>query len=229
VSPAELRDRLHAIRERIAEAATRSGRDYRDTTIVAVTKGWPENAVRLAIDAGIRDIGENRVQEALSKSAALTAGTRFHLIGHLQRNKVGKAAAVFDMIHSVSSLALAATLDEAARRAGRIVDVLVQVNVAGDPAKHGLLDSDLRGILAYLEPMTAIRVVGLMTIGPLTETAEESRPHFRALRELRDRLVPTWPGLCHLSMGMSSDYVVAVEEGATLVRIGTALFGPRTH
>lgn len=215
------------MRERIAEAAARSRRDPREVIIVAVTKGWPQEVVRRAIDAGITDIGENRVQEAIAKRDAVPPGIRFHLVGHLQRNKATKAAAIFDMIHSIDSPELASALDVAAQRAKRSVDVLLQVNIAADPAKHGVRRDHVATLLDRLEPLQGVRVVGLMTIGPLAEDPEASRPHFRALRELRDDLARTRPHLRHLSMGMSQDYAIAVEEGATLVRVGTALFGQR--
>ncbi|MCU0610896.1 MAG: YggS family pyridoxal phosphate-dependent enzyme [Candidatus Eisenbacteria bacterium] len=224
----EVRTRLGVVREQIARAAERVRRDPRDVTVVAVTKGWPAEAVRTAIEAGITDIGENRVQEAAGKASVLVPGTRFHLVGHLQSNKAAKAAAMFDVIHSVASAELAAAIDAAARGSGRCIEVLVQVNVARDPAKSGLFEPAVGEVLARLEPLRSIRVVGLMTIGPLAQSPDDSRPVFRTLRELRDRLAPGFPGLRHLSMGMSSDYAVSVEEGATMVRIGTALFGPRT-
>ncbi|MBN1423731.1 YggS family pyridoxal phosphate-dependent enzyme [Candidatus Fermentibacteria bacterium] len=228
VTLGDLHHRVVLVRESIAQAAHRVNRDPRDVTVVAVTKNWPAEAVRMAIEAGLTDIGENRVQEAAAKIAALTPETRFHLVGHLQRNKAAKAAGMFDVIHSVASEELASRLSSAAAHASRVVDVLLQVNVALDPAKHGIGDADVRRLLSRLEPLPGIRVVGLMTIGPLA-TPEESRPHFRALRELRDGLAKEHPGIRHLSMGMSSDYAVAVEEGATMVRIGTVLFGPRTE
>lgn len=226
VAQAELQRRVALVRERITEAARAASRDPAEITVVAVTKGWPSEVVRMAIEAGLVDIAENRVQEAAAKAKALTRGTRFHLVGHLQRNKAAKAAELFDVIHSVAQEELGRRLAKAAVRSGRVVDVLVQVNIAHDPAKHGIQEDDVRRLLSQLEPLAGIRVVGLMTIGPLT-FPEDSRPHFRALRELRDRLAGEHPGIRHLSMGMSSDYPVAVEEGATMLRIGSALFGPR--
>ncbi len=228
LTPATLRERFDRIRHTIGEAARRSGREGSEITIVAVTKGWPTEVVAMAIDVGITDIGENRVQEALSKREALRPGVRFHLVGHLQRNKASRAADLFDVIHSISSVEVAEALSRAAARRDRVIEVLLQVNVAADPAKHGVSPEESASVLERVVPLPCLRVTGLMTIGPLTQSPEESRPYFSALRELRDRLASRWSGLHHLSMGMSADYPVAIEEGATMVRIGTALFGERT-
>lgn len=224
----QLRERVQEVRRRIGEAAARAGRSPDEVILVAVTKGWPRAVVELAVEAGLRDIGESYVQEAMEKKASIPAGVRFHMVGYLQRNKARKAATMFDVVHSISSLPQASALDHGCREADRVVDVLVQVNVAQDQAKYGIAPGEVGGLLKALEPLDRLRVVGLMTIGPLVDDPQRCRPWFRRLREIRDELALRWPSLCHLSMGMSADFEVAVEEGATMVRIGTLLFGPRT-
>lgn len=224
--------RVAAVRDRIARAATRSGRSAADVTLVAVSKTFPAEAVREAFDAGLRQFGENRVQEAEAKVAALARlkpeGLTWHLIGHLQANKARKAIALFDRIHSVDSVDLARRLDRIAAEAGRRLRVLVQVELGGEATKHGIPDSGLLDALEAMRGLAGLQIEGLMTLPPYAEDPERVRPAFRRLRERlgqsRDR------GLvegAELSMGMSHDLEVAVEEGATLVRVGTAIFGPR--
>jgi pyridoxal phosphate enzyme (YggS family) len=218
-----------AVLGRIADACARVGRDPAGVTLVAVSKTHPAPVVQAAIDAGLRVLGENRVQEAMDKVAA-TRGGRWHLVGPLQANKARKALEAVDMIESVDSLELARRLDRIAGelRPGERFAVLLQVNVGDDPAKAGFdppaVERDLGEILA----LPNLRVEGLMTIGRLVPTAEEARPTFVALRELAVRLRASHPGLGPaLSMGMTDDFEVAVEEGATIVRVGRALFGER--
>ncbi len=221
------------VRERIAAAARRGGRRVEDILLVGVSKGVDPTRVLAAASSGITDFGENRVQEALPKITQLrpqvAEALRWHLVGHLQRNKARQAVTLFDVIHSVDSVALAMTLDQGARQAGRICEVLVQVNVAAEPQKSGIAPEALRAMLQSLTVLSGIRVVGLMTIAPQVDHPEVARPVFRGLRELRDEAARAGgaPGLTHLSMGMSEDFEVAVEEGATMVRIGRAIFGPR--
>jgi pyridoxal phosphate enzyme (YggS family) len=231
LDPIALPARLADVRERIARAAARAGRNPSDIRLIAVSKTFSASAVREAALAGQADFGENKLQEAQEKrrdTADLTI--RWHLIGHLQSNKARKAAAEFDVIHSIDSVALIRKLDEAASGIGRRLDALVQVDLAGEPTKHGARIEELSSILEAARLCSAVKVVGLMLLPPAADDPEASRPWFRELRAVRDRLVATGAGpgmLTDLSMGMSHDYEVAVEEGATLVRVGTAIFGTR--
>jgi hypothetical protein len=216
-----------AVRERIARAAARAGRRPEDVTLVAVSKTFPAEAVRSVFAAGLRDFGENRVQEAEGKAAALaelrTSGLRWHLVGHLQANKARKAGALFDCIHSVDE-----RLDRVAEELGRRLEVFVEVNLGGEASKQGLPEARLLPTLETLRPLRSLRVLGLMVLPPYDEDPEKVRPFFSRLREARDRALAA--GLLEggqLSMGMSHDLEVAIEEGATHVRVGTALFGER--
>jgi PLP dependent protein len=223
---------LNRVRERIAAAARRGGRRIEDILLVAVSKGVDPTQVLTVAASGVTDFGENRVQEALPKITHLrpqVAGTvRWHLVGHLQRNKARQAVQLFDVIHSVDSVELAIALDQRAEQAGRICEVLVQVNLASEPQKFGIAPEALPAMLQSLSALSGMRVVGLMTIAPQVDP-EVARPVFRRLRELRDEVARTGraPAFANLSMGMSEDFEVAVEEGATMVRIGRAIFGPR--
>lgn len=210
------------VRARIAAAARRSGRRPEDVTLVAVTKGVDLDRIRAVVAAGVTDLGESRVQEAVPKMDALGRPARWHLVGHLQRNKAARAAAMFDVIHSVDRAALLADLSA---RAVRPLDVLLQVNVAREPQKHGALPDALPALLRDAAGSRGVRIVGLMTIAPQGPDPEAVRPVFRRLRELRGELGRLLGApLSHLSMGMSDDFEVAVEEGATMVRIGRAIF-----
>ena len=221
--------RVVAVRERISRAAARAGRAATDVTLVAVSKTHPPDSVREAVAAGLREFGENKVQEAEGKLAALQdLGLTWHLVGHLQGNKARRAAALFDVIHSVDSAELGRRLSRAALELQRELRVLVQVNVANESGKSGLSESDLLPVLEALRPLPALRVEGLMTLPPETDDPERARPWFARLRALRDGALRQ--GLlqgAHLSMGMSHDLDAAVAEGATLVRVGTAIFGAR--
>ena len=219
------------VRRRVAEAARRSGRSPEAVRVVGVTKTVPPEIVRAALDLGLTDLGENRVQEALAKQDVLgPTAASWHLIGTLQTNKARRAAESFALIHSLDRWELAEALDEAGRRLGRTVPVLIQVNIAGEATKHGLPPDQLRPFIRRAAGLTGLRLAGLMTMAPLAAEAEESRPVFRRLRELFDEVRPetateeTWQWR---SMGMSQDFEVAIEEGANLVRIGTAIFGQR--
>ncbi len=225
-------ERVAVVRERIARAAARAGRRPEEVTLVAVSKAHPPQAVREAFAAGLRDFGENRVQEAESKIESLgdlrATGLRWHLVGHLQSNKARKAVRIFHCIHSVDGLDLGGKLAKAAAEEGRSLPALVQVDLGQEATKFGLEESQLFGLLTALQSPPALRVVGLMTLPPFEEDPEAVRPLFRRLRELRDQALAQ--GLLdgsELSMGMSHDLEVAVEEGATLVRVGTAVFGER--
>ncbi|MBX3026454.1 YggS family pyridoxal phosphate-dependent enzyme [bacterium] len=211
---------VRAVRARIARAAERAGRDPASVRLIAVSKTKPAAAVRAAIAAGVTDIGENYVQEAEAKRAAVGDGAAWHLIGHLQRNKAGRAAALFDCIHTVDSAALGAALSRQAQALGRTVRLLVEVRLGGEATKSGVEPAAVPALLDALR-LPGLAVEGLMSVPPPGDP-EQARPHFRALRALRDRLA-----LRELSMGMSEDFEVAIEEGATLVRVGRAIFGAR--
>jgi len=223
--------RLADVRDRIARAAARTGRDPSHVKLIAVSKTFPAHAVRAAAAAGQIHFGENRVQEAEQKRG----DTRdlplvWHLIGHLQANKAKKAVAEFDVIHSVDSADLVRKLDAAAAAAGRRVTLLAQADLAGEATKHGAREDELLSIFQAAASCTAIRMSGLMIIPPAVQNPEDARPWFKKLRDVRDRLAAAGiaPGhLTDLSMGMSHDYEIAVEEGATMVRVGTAIFGTR--
>jgi PLP dependent protein len=228
---ATIRTRLAEVRARIAQAASRAGRDPTSIRLVAVSKTFPADAVRAAVDAGHTEFGENKVQEALQKMDQ-TAGLpiRWHLIGHLQSNKARKAGARFDVVQSVDGEGLIRPLDDAAVTAGRRLEALVQVDLAGEVTKFGAAEAELPGILAAGAAAHAVTIVGLMAIPPAVEDPEAARRYFRALRDIRDRLLsrgipPTM--LTELSMGMSHDFEIAIEEGATIVRVGSAIFGAR--
>jgi pyridoxal phosphate enzyme (YggS family) len=229
---ADIAERLSAVRRRIDAAAERSHRSPREIQLVAVSKTFGVDAIRAAAGAGQRAFGENRVQEALGKIDDLAAlGLEWHLIGHLQSNKARRAAASFAWIHSIDSLDLLRRVDAAAADAGVRPRVLVQVDLAHEATKHG---ADEQAVLALAEAAVSARAVemrGLMIVPPYPEQAEDSRPWFRRLRELRDALVARGMArdrLAELSMGMTQDFEVAIEEGATIVRVGTAIFGRRT-
>ncbi|MCI0370830.1 MAG: YggS family pyridoxal phosphate-dependent enzyme [candidate division NC10 bacterium] len=224
-------ERVGTVRDRIAAAAARSGRDPADITLVAVSKAFPPEAIRAAEAAGVTDIGESRVQEAVPKVAAVGRGVRWHLVGHLQTNKAKTAVRHFDWIHSLDSLRLAEALQKAAVAGSlEVVPVLVEVNLGGEASKAGLPEADLLPLLRGLAVLPRVRVEGLMAIPPFLEDPEAGRPYFGRLRALGEKArsegLPH-VRMAHLSMGMSHDFEVAVEEGATMVRVGTAIFGPR--
>ena len=224
-------DRLAEVRGRIASAARSAGRDPASVRLIAVSKTFPIHLVREACAAGQSDFGENRVQEGLQKiSASTDLEIRWHLLGHLQANKARKAGLAFSVIHGVDSVELLQKLEAAAGDAGRSPELLIQVDLAGETTKHGLPPDEVPRLFEAAAAARAARVVGLMTLPPLPATPEDSRPYFRRLRELRDEWLTSGvpaPLLRELSMGMSGDFEVAVQEGATMVRVGTAIFGSR--
>jgi hypothetical protein len=218
----DIRANLEGVHERVARACERAGRNPDDVLLIAVSKTVEIERIRLAVAAGVKALGENRVQEAKEKVAALGRPVPWHLIGSLQTNKARDAVQLFDWIHSVDRGELARELDRRAQQSERSVKVLVQVNVGEEPQKGGVEPSELKSLLDAMAGLRNLDVRGLMCIPPVAETAEASRPYFKRLRELRDAA-----GLEHCSMGMSGDFEVAIEEGATMVRVGTAIFGPR--
>ena len=218
------------VRSIIAEAALRVGRAPEEITLVAVSKTMPVELVQMAYNLGVTDFGENRVQEALPKIAAFhPQGLRWHMIGHLQSNKARKVVSPFYCVESVDSLHLAQTLSRHAGEQGKRLSVLLQINVSGEASKEGMPLAETSELARQIVALPHIQVDGLMTIAPLTEDPEQVRPVFRTLRLLREQLRAELP-VCswqHLSMGMTDDYSVAIEEGATIVRIGRAIFGER--
>lgn len=227
-------ENIAAIQERIAVAARRTGRRPEDVALMAVSKTHPPERIREAYAAGLRLFGENRVQEFAGKAAAVAelTGTEWHMIGHLQTNKAGKAAELFAAVDSVDSVKLAERLDASAHSAGKKVSVLIEINVGGETAKTGIApDSrELEELLLASARLEALEFRGLMTVPPFTDDPEEARPYFRKLRELRDAIAARkLPAIAMnvLSMGMSHDFEVAIGEGSTCVRVGTAVFGER--
>jgi len=219
---------LNRVQNEIAQAAQVSGRNVTDIELVAVTKTHPAEIVREAVDAGQTLFGESKVQEARVKIPLLPSNLRWHFIGHLQKNKIRHALPFFEMIHSVDSVDLAQAIDRIAHEDGLHPRILLEVNVAGEGSKFGFKATTLRAELESLLMLPRLSIEGLMCIPPLAEEAEISRKYFVELRELRDALEQQFKvNLPHLSMGMTNDYSVAVEEGATLVRVGTAIFGER--
>jgi hypothetical protein len=224
----EFRRRADAVRARIADACSRCRRDPGEVELLAVTKGQPSQAVEWAARYGLRAVGENRVQEGLEKRRGAALPIQWELIGHLQSNKARAAAANFDRIQSVDSAKLLGLLARAADESGAKLAVLLQVNAGRDPAKSGVEPADAKALLDAALGHPSIRVEGLMAIAPLSDHPETSRRTFASLREIRDRLASeTGSALRVLSMGMSGDMESAIAEGSTIVRVGTALFGPR--
>jgi pyridoxal phosphate enzyme (YggS family) len=220
--------RVADLRSRIDAAARRAGREPASVTLVAASKLQPASRLLQALDAGVTVFGESRVQEALAKMSALPSSIEWHFIGPLQTNKVRAAAAAFSVFHSVDRLRLAEALDQEASRLGRIVPCFLEVNLGGEATKHGFGVDEVDAAIPRLAGLDHLRVVGLMCVPPAGPTAEASRPWFGALRRLRDRVASVLPDFAGgLSMGMSDDFEVAIEEGATHVRIGSALFGRR--
>ena len=225
-------DRVAAVRERIARAAERAARRPGDVRLVAISKTHPPEAVRAAFVAGVRDFGENRVQEAEPKIVATAdlreSGLLWHLVGHLQSNKARRAAALFEVVQSLDSLDLGLRLARFGAESGRPVRALVQVDLAGEETKFGLPEAELLPVIGQLRGKEGLRIEGLMVLPPYFEDPERARPYFRRLRSLHDRAQAA--GLLEgreLSMGMSHDFEAAIEEGATIVRVGTAIFGER--
>ena len=227
----ELEDNIARVRERIAAACARSGRRPEEVKLIAVSKTVPPERIRQACEAGLREFGENRVQEADAKRLAVSdLNVTWHLIGHLQSNKVKPARELFHWVHSVDSNRLAAKLDHAAVCSGERLSVLIQVNVGEEATKSGVQEGETLQLAEQVSRLPTLELRGLMTIPPFFEDPEKVRPYFRRLRELAEKIASAnWPNvsMAELSMGMSHDFEVAIEEGATMVRVGTAIFGPR--
>lgn len=221
---------LAEIRERIARSAARAGRATQDITLVAVSKTFPSEAIRSAYELGLRHFGENRVQEWESKRAAVAdLGATWHLIGHLQSNKARRAANLFNRVDSVDSVALAQKLDAAAASETKRLKILIEVHLGGEETKSGVPEADLPELAESIAQLQNLELLGMMTIPPYFDEPERVRPYFRRLRELRDQIgAQIRSPLTVLSMGMSHDFETAIEEGATEIRVGTALFGERS-
>jgi PLP dependent protein len=223
---------IEEIREKMAKAAARCGRSIDEILLLAVSKTFPTELITRAADAGIRMFGENRVQEAENKipQVAGRPGMQWHLIGHLQTNKARRAAELFDVVHSIDSVKLASRLDQTSLGAGKMLSVLIQVDLGGEETKFGADPAQIRDIVSAMPGFRNLRLDGLMIIPPLFENPDQVRPYFARLRKIRDELEAEQPGclgMKHLSMGMSHDFEQAIEEGATILRIGTAIFGKR--
>ena len=216
-----IRDSLLAVERRIVGACVLAGRQREEITLVAVSKTKPAELITDAIAAGVTNVGENRVQEARDKQPLVRGSARWHLIGHLQTNKAKDAVRLFDVIQTVDSVALAEKIARAASSAGKVQDVLLEVNIGNEPQKSGAVPADVATLVKGVGALDALRLRGLMAIPPAGEP-EETRRWFRELRAMRDTL-----GLAELSMGMTDDFEVAIEEGATIVRVGRAIFGER--
>ena len=226
----DIGENLERVREQIAQAAAKSNRSADDVELVAISKTHDAAKVREAIEAGQTLFGESKVQEARVKIPELPSNLRWHFVGHLQKNKIRQALPLFEMIHSVDSLALAENVNRIAEEDGLHPRVLLEVNVAGEGSKFGFPPDKLREQMESLLAFPRLSILGLMCIPPIAEEAEVSRKYFVELRELRDRLQTEFHvDLAQLSMGMTQDYAIAVEEGATLVRVGTAIFGERAR
>ena len=235
--PDEIRERLARALARIEQAAVRAGRKPEEITLICVSKTFDPATIQKAVDAGAKELGENRVQEAASKVDQITdtrtegGPLRWHLIGHLQSNKARQAVKIFDVIHTVDTAELAGRIDRIAGQEGRRPVVLAQIDLGGEPTKTGADERELPRLVEAMDAASNLDFRGLMTIPPFFESAEEVRPYFRRLKELLESLNATRPPgrrLVELSMGMSHDFEIAIEEGATMVRVGTLIFGERT-
>lgn len=225
----QIAENLERVRSQIADAQKKSGRSFGDIELVAISKTHEAEKVRAALEAGQQIFGESRVQEARAKIPLLPSSARWHFVGRLQKNKIRHALPLFELFHSVDSLALALDMNRIAEEEGLHPRVLLEVNVAGEGSKIGFAPDSLRAEMETLLQLPRLNIEGLMTIPPLAAEAEASRKFFVALRELRDEFAAQFQvGLPQLSMGMSDDFTVAIEEGSTLVRVGTAIFGKRT-
>ncbi len=227
-----IKENLEEVEARITRACERSGRERSEVTLISVSKTKPVEMLQEAYDAGSRDFGENKPQEIREKYPQLPTDIRWHMIGHLQRNKIKYIIDKVCMIHSVDSIRLAEAIDEEAKKHGIVMPVLIEVNVAEEESKFGVHLDEVESLVRQISELSNIQVQGLMTIAPFTENAEDNRIYFRKLRNLyvdiKDKNIDN-VNMCNLSMGMTGDYEVAVEEGATMVRVGTGIFGARSY
>ena len=222
-----IRDNLLKVRERIERAAQKAGRDPKEIKLVAVSKTVEPDRIKEAIEAGVSILGENYVQEAQEKIEALGKPVSWHFIGHLQSNKAKYAVRLFDVIHSIDSIPLAEELNRRAEQPDRVIRVMIEVNLSKEATKFGTDEERVLNLARRIQSLGHLSLEGLMTMPPYFDSPEMSRPYYVALRELKDRMVKEGIPMKELSMGMSNDFEIAVEEGATYVRVGTAIFGPR--
>ena len=222
-----IRDNLLKVRERIERAAQKAGRDPKEIKLVAVSKTVEVDRIKEAIEAGVSILGENYVQEAQEKIEALGKSVSWHFIGHLQSNKAKYAVRLFDVIHSIDSIPLAEELNRRAEQPDRVIRVMIEVNLSKEATKFGTDEERVLNLARRIQNLGHLSLEGLMTMPPYFDSPEMSRPYYVALRELKDRMIKDGIPLKELSMGMSNDFEIAVEEGATYVRVGTAIFGPR--
>lgn len=227
----EIADNLDRIRDQIVSACRHAGRGESEVALMAVSKMHPVEAIQDAYRSGQRLFGENRVQEFQDKAPTVKAleGANFHLIGPLQSNKTARAAELFDAVDAVDSFRIATRLNSGAQALGHKLPILIEVKLSHEESKHGIAPEELPDLLAGLQPLESIVPYGLMTVPPWSSDSEAARPYFRELRRLRDASLVACPTLTQLSMGMSNDFAVAIEEGSTCVRVGTALFGKRSY
>ncbi|MBW1853275.1 MAG: YggS family pyridoxal phosphate-dependent enzyme [Deltaproteobacteria bacterium] len=226
----QIADNLTILEERIANASSKAGRNAQDIKLIAVSKTVDAERIKQAIEAGVTILGENYIQEARNKIKEIGQGARWDFIGHLQSNKANYAVDLFEMIHSVDRLSLAQGINRVAEKKGKKVRILVQVNISGEETKSGINPQKVKALIVEIASMNNLLLEGLMTMPPYFDDPENARPYFTALRELRDIILKESIGnfsLQELSMGMSGDFEVAIEEGSTMVRIGTAIFGER--
>lgn len=227
-----IKENLKEVEERIAKACERAGRDKSEVTLIAVSKTKPVEAIKEAMEYGTIDFGENKVQEIVDKWETISKPLNWHMIGHLQRNKVKYIVDKVVLIHSVDSLRLAEQINEEAKKKDKIVNILIEVNVAGEESKFGVSPEETLPLIKQIAPLSNVKIMGLMTIAPFVSNPEENRVHFQELRKLNiDIKSKNIDNVCMdvLSMGMTGDYEVAVEEGATMVRVGTGIFGERNY
>ncbi|MBI4726789.1 YggS family pyridoxal phosphate-dependent enzyme [candidate division TA06 bacterium] len=227
---AEIKENLEIIKRKIADAASRAGRQPGETTLVAVTKTVPSGLINQAIDCGVNAIGENRVQEAAQKFPEISVPVQWHLIGHLQSNKAKKAVEMFSLIHSIDSVSLAREVGRRALEADKVQEILLEVNTSGEPQKFGFGPEEVLNAIEVIKDIKAVKVLGLMTVGPLTEDGLRIRKAFRKLRAIFEQAAKLGfrnVEMKYLSMGMSGDFETAIEEGSNMVRIGSAIFGAR--
>jgi pyridoxal phosphate enzyme (YggS family) len=227
-SEVDPRARYDRVLERVTQAAERAGRDPTEVSVVAVAKTFPADVVLAAVGQGIEVIGESRAQELRDKYAVVGNRARWHFVGHLQTNKVRQVTGVAELIHSVDRIGLAEAIARRAESLESVQDVLIEVNIAREAAKHGADPASTVTFARQVARLDGVQVRGLMAMAPFSEDPEQSRPYFAELAELKDQIASTVAGVDHLSMGMSRDFEVGVEEGATLIRVGEAIFGPRS-
>ena len=228
----KIAENLNKIKDRIAAAARRAGRDPSEITLISVSKTKPIETLNLAYDAGVREFGENKVQEMTAKHEQLPTDIKWHMIGHLQRNKVKYLADYVTLIHSVDSYRLAEEISVFGQKKKRVIPILIEVNVADEATKFGVLRDDVEELVREISSLSGVKIMGLMTVAPYVDDPEENRPYFAILKQLSvDIASKNIDNVCMdvLSMGMTGDFEVAIEEGATMVRVGTGIFGARNY